>query len=128
MSDFSKFPTDHRRGKGRHMLRLADGTEVILSVGRKNRPLRGNELVKASMQMKMGRMPSMQVEEDDISLVVGQRWRMEISILPSGYYSYGRLHDRSLRALAQKITYSLVPRPEASNEGAETIDPPSFSR
>jgi len=124
MGDFSEFPETHRR-TGRFFTRLEDGTQVSLEIHQNSRPIRGHELVKASMAMRMGRPVEHRVNETSIAIFVGRAGRMDVEVTPSGHYRYGRHMQRSLRALVQEMADRIAPqRPSVESE-----DPPSgFSR
>lgn len=121
MADFSRFPDTHRGIRGRFSTRLEDGTEVSLEISNTSRPLRGNELVMASIAMRMGRPVSHRVEEDAIALFIGRSGRMEIEITNSGQYRHGRYIHRSLRGLAEQLADRFAPQvrqaPEAEEPG-----------
>lgn len=128
MADFSQFPENHRRASGRYSIRLEDGTSVALEILNSSRPLRGNEMVKASMEMRMGRLVSHRVDEISISLFVGRAGRMDIEFTASGGYRYGRYFQRSLRDLIEQLVDKVSPQKAADVE--TDVDPatPGFSR
>jgi len=119
MADFSRFPDTHRRMQGRYSTRLEDGTEVGLEISKTTRPLRGNELVKASIAMRTGRPVSHRVEEDAIALFIGRSGRMEIEITNSGQYRHGRYMHRSLRGLAEQLADRFAPQVRSVPETEE---------
>ena len=120
MVSFSRFPTDHRI-QGRFDGRLDDGSRVTLEVSQRNRHPSGRELVDITMAMKMGRTPQYYQKEPMVALFVERRQRIDIQIASNGLYSYGRLYERSLRTLCEKIAAGIPPRPrpQPSPEPAE---------
>ncbi|NTF17046.1 hypothetical protein G6L37_01210 [Agrobacterium rubi] len=126
MADFSKFPDTHHRMRGRYSVRLDDGTQVSLEISTTSRSLRGNELVKASMAMQMGRPVSHRVDEDAIALFIGRSGRREVEVTNSGQYRCGRLVNRSLRSLVEEVVERVAPQPTSADIVEEPG--PSFSR
>jgi hypothetical protein len=129
MADFFKFPDSHRSVSGRFLTTLDDGTRVQLEIWNRSRPLRGNELVKASIAMHMGRRVDPRVDETSIELFVGRAGRMEIEVTPSGQYRYGRHLSRSLRQLVKEVALKTAPQKERGEVPEDPEDPaPTFSR
>lgn len=128
MVDLPSFPDDHRR-RGRYDERLSDGTRVTLEISERSRPIRGNELVKASMSMQMGRPTSFNVSEQTVALMIGNRGRLDIEVLPNGSYRHGRLLERSLRELAQVVVSHYRPQSKTDPSGHPEDDAaPGFTR
>lgn len=125
MAVFHSFPENHRR-RGRFEERLADGTRVTLEVSERRRPLRGRELVNASISMRTGRAVESHVTEPMVALMIGNRGRMEIEALQNGSYRHGRWIERSLRKLAEKVTEHFNPQVEANDE--DEPSPSGFTR
>jgi hypothetical protein len=124
MGDFSRFPETHGRASGRYPTRLDDGTMVSLEVWNRQRPVKGHELVRASMMLRMGRSADQTVSVTDISLFVGRAGRMDIEITPSGYYRFGRHMNRSLRELSKELAFKVAPQ----NVEDPEADAPGFTR
>lgn len=116
MAGFDDLPERHDRHPGRYTFVLNDGAAVDLRISTASRPLRGNELVRAEIGMRMGRAPAMRVEETEISLNVGRSGRMDIKALPSGFYGYGRHVNRSLRELVKELVVMIGHEVEPSAE------------
>jgi hypothetical protein len=126
MTDFFRFPDSHRAMSGRFSTVLEDGTRVALEIWNRSRPLRGNELVKASIAMHMGRRVDSRVDETSIALFVGRAGRMEIEVTPSGQYRYGRHLNRSLRALVKEVALKVAPQRERGEDPEDSAS--TFSR
>ncbi len=124
MADFFRFPETHRVS-GRYSTVLDDGTRVGLEIWSRNRPLKGNELAKASIAAHTGRRVESHVQETSIALFVGRAGRMEIEITPSGQYRHGRHSNRSLRDLAKELALKVAPQKRSSEDPEDPA--PSFS-
>lgn len=127
MADFSRIPESHRRASGRFSTRLEDGTSVDLEIRNRSRPLRGHEIVDASIAMRMGRRVDPRVEELSIELFVGRAGRMDIEVCPSGQYRYGRHIERSLRDLVETLALKVKPQ-RTESEDQEDPAPSPFTR
>lgn len=134
MAYFRSFPSDHRRN-GRFVETLHDGSRVFLEVGTRNRHPRASELVKLHMNMRTGRAGGYYVEEPQIVMLFEHRQRVDVEVLPQGY-RYGRVFERDLRALCERVADILVParsdadveediRPTGTEPVDETDDAPS---
>ena len=123
MKDLSSFPENHARASGRYAVRLEDGAVVELRIGITTRPLRGNEMARAHIARMTGRNPAMRVEETEISLNVRRSGRMDIKIVPSGAYAYGRHINRSLRELVKELVVLQGHEPTCADDEAAAFRP-----
>lgn len=110
----SELPVNHRDMLGgRYRGATDDDVKFELVIHSYSRPLRGNEIAKATIDaMRRGRPgPSFaRVDETEIYLLIDRQSRRDIKV-ENGYYHYGQIGSRSFKDVVEKIIEYYRPRP-----------------